>query len=79
MYYRRHRSRRRLEDIHRERQSRGKGHRLTFISLAGIAAFLAVTKALRPETPVQRPLIMIGAVAAGCLMMIFISGKIKRE
>jgi hypothetical protein len=76
MYYGTRRERKRIEDIPPRRK---KGPRLTFISLAVIGAFLAVTKMTNPDMNIKPLFTMFGGVALACFAMAILSGRNKND
>jgi hypothetical protein len=69
----------------RERKSfsgdrpRRRGARMTFMSLAAAAAFMAVMKARNPGLDLKPALLMFAGVALGCFIMAAIGGRAKKD
>ncbi|MDR0764995.1 MAG: hypothetical protein LBE65_05320 [Synergistaceae bacterium] len=52
---------------------------MTFFSLVLSGVFIAVFKSKNPEMNIKPTLIMFGAVALGCAVMIFVSRRKKDD
>ncbi|MDR1966883.1 MAG: hypothetical protein LBQ36_09245 [Synergistaceae bacterium] len=66
MHYKKRERKKRDESFAR---AGNRGTRLTFISLAMSAAFVAVTKAFNPGMDVKPALMVFGGMAAGCVIL----------
>jgi hypothetical protein len=75
MYYRKRRRERRFIEPERPRK---RGTMMTFLGLAAAGAFIAVSKAVNPGMNVKPQLMMLGGVALGCFIMIFVVGGKRR-
>jgi hypothetical protein len=49
------------------------------MSLALVAAFMAVSKAYNPALNIKPIIVMFGAVAVGCFVMTVISGRNRND
>jgi hypothetical protein len=75
MYYKKRNRERRFQEPAR---TPGRGPRMTFLSLAMAAAFIAVSKAANPGMNIRPMLLTLGGVALGCFIMMFVAGRKRR-
>ncbi|MDR2779673.1 MAG: hypothetical protein LBB28_00945 [Synergistaceae bacterium] len=76
MYYKKRNKERRFPE---PAKTPKRGAMLTFLSLAMAGAFIAVSKAANPRMNVTPMLLMLGGVALGCFIMIFVAGRKRND
>jgi hypothetical protein len=74
-YIKRKRERRAPDDA----RAKKRGPRVTFMSLAAAAAFLAVIKAKNPGAELKPMIVMFSGVIAACVIMNVISARAGKD